>query len=204
GTALERYATRRASAVLAALAKRTPTIAHRKYNASDLLDISVEEVAVGDTLAILPYEICPSDGVVVEGAGWMDESYLTGEPYEIAKAPGSYVLSGARNGRSALIVSVTRLPRDSRYAKIVEVIRQAERNRPRMRRLADRLALCFTPFALSLAALVWIATGEPQRFLAVLVIATPCPLLLAIPVAIIGAISLCARRGIVIREPGIL
>ena len=203
GAALEQYATRRASAVLGALAKRMPRIAHRRIE-SRLTDISLDEVRVADLLVVLPHETCPVDGTVVEGRGTMDEAYLTGEPYLISKVIGSAVLSGAINGEAALTIKVENLPVDSRYAKIVRVMQEAETNRPRFRRIADRLGAWYTLFALAVAAAGWIAAHDPKRFLAVLVIATPCPLLLAIPVAIIGAISLAASRAIIIKNPSML
>ncbi|MEO8125703.1 MAG: heavy metal translocating P-type ATPase [Bryobacteraceae bacterium] len=203
GAALEQYATRRASAVLGALAKRMPRIAHRRID-SRLTDITLDEVRVNDLLVVLPQETCPVDGTVVEGRGTMDEAYLTGEPYQISKVTGSAVLSGAINGEAALTVQVDKLPVDSRYAKIVRVMQEAESNRPHFRRIADRLGAWYTVFALVVAAAGWIGAGDPKRFLAVLVIATPCPLLLAIPVAIIGAISLAASRGIIIKNPAML
>jgi len=203
GTALEEFATRRASAVLGALAKRMPRIAHRKQG-DHLLDVEVSEIQVGERLVVFPHEICPADGVVVEGRGSMDESYLTGEPFLIQKAPGVTVLSGALNGETVLTISVSSLPSDSRYAKIMRVMQEAEANRPRMRRIADRLGAWYTVLALGVAGLGWMLAGDPTRFLAVLVIATPCPLLLAIPVAIIGAISVAASRGIIVKNPSML
>jgi len=203
GTALELYATRRASAVLSALAKRLPSSAHRQTD-SGITDVALSDVRIDDRLVVLPHEICPTDGAVVEGRGAMDESYLTGEPFQLAKAPGSEVLSGAINGESAMTIVVTKLPVDSRYAKIVQVMEQAEAQRPRLRRIADRLGGWYTLLALSIAVAGWVIGGEPRRFLAVLVIATPCPLLLAIPVAIIGAVSLAATRGIIIKDPAML
>jgi heavy metal translocating P-type ATPase len=203
GTALELYATRRASSVLSALAKRVPSGAHRLTD-SGIVDVVLGDVQVDDRLVVLPHEICPVDGAVVDGRGTMDESYLTGEPFQIAKAPGSEVLSGAINGDAAMTIVVTKLPVDSRYAKIVQVMEQAEAQRPRLRRIADRLGGWYTLLALVIAVAAWIIGGDPRRFLAVLVIATPCPLLLAIPVAIIGAISLAATRGIIIKDPAML
>ncbi|HUJ21542.1 MAG TPA: heavy metal translocating P-type ATPase [Bryobacteraceae bacterium] len=203
GAALEHYATRRASAVLDALAQRMPTIAHRKSE-SGMAEIALSEIAIGDTLVVLPHEICPVDGVVVAGHGSMDESYLTGEPFEMRKTPGSEVLSGAVNGEAAIVIRAHRLPVDSRYARIMEVMRASEQNRTPMRRMADRLGAWYTPLAVALAAAGWIWSGNAERFLAVMVIATPCPLLLAIPVATIGGISLSARRGIVIKNPAML
>jgi heavy metal translocating P-type ATPase len=204
GSALEAYAVARAGSVLAALARRMPTVAHRRSASGALEDVPVEAVRPGDTLAVFPHEVSPVDGVVVEGRGVMDESYLTGEPFEIRKAPGSEVLSGAVNGASLVVVRAVRPAGDSRYARIMRVMRETEQRRPALRRLGDALGAWYTPLALAIAFAAWAASGDPRRFLAVLVIATPCPLLIAIPVAIIGAISLAARRAIVIRDPAIL
>ncbi len=121
----------------------------------------------------------------------MDESYLTGEPFEITKTSGSTVISGAINGESALTIRTTKIAADSCYAKIMEVMRESESKRPTLRRLGDKLGAFYTPAALAVALLAWIFSGESVRFLSVLVIATPCPLLIAIPIAIIGSIS-CA------------
>jgi heavy metal translocating P-type ATPase len=203
GTALEKSAMRRASSVLDALAKRMPSSAHRKKG-SELVEVALREIAVGDLLVVFPHEICPVDGVVIEGHGKMDEAYLTGEPFEISKVPGSAVLSGAINSDAALTIQAEKLAVDSRYARIMQVMRDTEQRRPRLRRLGDMLGAWYTPLAVSVAAVAWAVSGESTRFLAVLVIATPCPLLLAIPVAIIGAISVSARRGIIIKNPAVL
>jgi heavy metal translocating P-type ATPase len=203
GQALESYALQSASSVLAALAKRMPSVAHRKRDTA-IVDVALNEVTVGDTLLIYPHDICPVDGVVTAGQGFMDESYLTGEPFQISKTRGSTVISGAINGESALTIRTTKLASDSRHAKIMEVMRDSAANRPRLRRLGDRLGAIYTPLALIVAILSWLISGEPIRFLAVLVIATPCPLLIAIPIAIIGSISLCARRAIIVKSPAVL
>ncbi len=203
GEALEERAVERAGSVLAALARRMPSVAHRR-GAAGLEDVALGDVAVGDVVVVLPHEICPVDGVVVAGHGAMDESYLTGEPWRMQKAPGVAVISGAINGDAALEVRAERVAVDSRYAKIVAVLGESEARRPRMRRLADTLGAFYTPVALAVAVAAGWLSGDPVRFLAVLVVATPCPLLIAIPVAIIGAVSLAARRGIVIRDPAIL
>ena len=203
GEALESYALRSASSVLAALAERMPSIAHRQQDAA-IVDVTLEEVAVGDTLVIYPHDICPVDGVVLAGHGAMDESYLTGEPFEISKTSGSTVISGAINGESALTIRAIKRAADSRYAKIMEVMRESESRRPSLQRLGDRLGAIYTPVALTVALVAWAVSGDPIRFLAVLVIATPCPLLIAIPVAIIGSISLCARRAIIVKSPVVL
>ena len=203
GEAIESRAVSRAGDVLHALARRMPTVAHKKA-AAGLTDIALADITAGDVIVVLPHEICPVDGTVVAGRGSMDESYLTGEPYRMAKAPGSAVLSGAINGQAALEICTENVGRDSRYAKIMDVLATSQQRRPRLRRLADTLGGLYTPLAVAIAMAAWWWSGSPTRFLAVLVVATPCPLLIAIPVAIIGAVSLAAKRGIVIRDPAIL
>ena len=203
GQALEHYATRRASAALDALARRNPSQAHRR-NAGNLEDVLLDDVAVGDVLVIFPHETCPVDGAVLEGTSTMDESFLSGEPFRIRKTVGADVISGAINQEGLLTIRAARRAEDSRYARIVDIVRAAEERRPPMRRLADRLGAWYTPLAVGVAAAGWMVSGDSSRFLAVLVIATPCPLLLAIPVAIIGAISLAARRSILIKDAGVL
>jgi heavy metal translocating P-type ATPase len=203
GAALEQYAVRKASSVLEALANRMPSVAHRK-SADVLNDINTDQVIVGDTLFILPHELCPVDGTVLEGSGTMDESYLTGEPYMMSKTTGSQVMSGAINGESALTIRADKLALDSRYAKIMEVMRSSEQYRPNIRRLGDQLGAWYTPLAILIAIAAWVFSHDVLRFLAVLVVATPCPLLIGIPVTIISSISLAARRGIIIKNPAIL
>ncbi|GAB3691699.1 heavy metal translocating P-type ATPase [Corynebacterium nasicanis] len=207
GEALEEAASKRASGTLDALARRAPTTAHR-LRGEHILDgteqVPVADIVAGDRIAVLPHELCPVDGEVVDGHGAMDESYLTGEPYVVSKSKGSQVMSGAVNGDSPLAIVATRPAQDSRYAQIVGVLREAEENRPAIRRLADRLGAWYTVIALALGALGWVISGDPVRFLAVVVVATPCPLLIGVPVAIIGAISLAARRGIIVKNPGML
>ena len=203
GEALEQFALKRASSVLRALAARMPSIAHRR-TPSGIEPMAIEAIAPGDELVVLPHEVCPVDGVVVSGHGPMDESYLTGEPYVMSKAPGSDVLSGAVNGESVLTIRATRRAEDSRYSEIMGVMRRTEESRPQLRRLGDRLGAFYTPLALLVAVVAYVASGSATRALSVLVVATPCPLILAIPVAIIGGISLAARRGIVIRDPAVL
>jgi len=203
GTALEELATRRASRVLEALAKRMPSKAHRRSQPA-LVDIPLAEIAVGDELVVFPHEICPVDGAVVDGHGSMNEAYLTGEPYEVEKAPGAMVLSGAMNGEAVLTVRAEKLPVDSRYARIMRVMEETQQRRPRIRRLGDILGAWYTPLAVGIAAAAWVVSGHVERFLGVLVVATPCPLLIAIPVAVIGAVSLAARRGIIVKNPAVL
>jgi heavy metal translocating P-type ATPase len=203
GEALENYAVKNASSALDALARRMPTRAHRTVD-GHMEDIALDDVAVGDMLVVMPHETCPVDGVVTAGHGSMDESYLTGEPYVMSKTPGVAVMSGAVNGPSALTIQAEKRAVDSRYAKIMQVMRESEARRPNLQRLGDQLGAVYTPVAVAIAAGAWWWSADPVRFLAVLVIATPCPLLIAIPVAVIGSISLAARRGIIVKDPGAL
>ena len=203
GETIERYAVRTASKVLEALAKRAPTVAHRKKG-SVVEEIGVENIQIGDTILIFPHDICPVDGEVIAGHTVMDESFLTGEPFMISKAPGSTVISGAINGDGSLTIRATKLAENSQYAKIMQVMQESEQTRPRIRRLSDQLGAWYTPLAIVIALVAWLSSGDSTRFLAVLVIATPCPLLIAIPVAIIGSISLSAQQGILIKNPLVL
>lgn len=207
GEGLEAAASASASATLDALARRSPSVAHRLRDgdaAAGFDDVEASDIAVGDRIVVLPHELCPVDGEVLGGHGSMDESYLTGEPYHVPKSVGSLVMSGAVNGESALTIVATARAEDSRYAQIVGVLREAEERRPPIRRLADRLGAWYTALALTLGVAGWIVSGQPGRFLAVVVIATPCPLLIGVPVAIIGAISLAARRSIIVKNPAVL
>ena len=203
GQALEAYAVRSASSALQALARRMPSQAHRQENGA-VVDLPLAAVAVGDLLLVFPHETCPVDGTVIAGRSTMDESYLTGEPYVLSKAVGSGVLSGAINGNGALTIRAEQTAVDSRYAKIMQVMRESEQRRPQLRRIADQIGAVYTPLAIAIALAAWAMSGDALRFLGVLVVATPCPLLIAIPVAIIGSVSLAARRGIIIKDPAVL
>lgn len=204
GEALEVYAVQNASSVLKALAGRMPATAHRQRPDQSLEEVPIDTLEVGDTLVVLPHETCPVDGTVLEGHGAMDESYLTGEPYAMSKTPGVAVLSGAINGQTSLTIRADRKAIDSRYARIMEVMRASQQHRPKLRRMGDTLGAWYTPFALLIAILAWGISGDPVRFLAVLVVATPCPLLIAIPVSIISSVSLAAKQAIIIRDPVVL
>ncbi len=203
GQALERYAMRRASAVLRALADRMPSLAHRK-NDGNIEDIPLIDIATGDHIVVFPHETVPVDGEVVDGQGSMDESYLTGEPYFVSKTIGADVLSGAINGEAVLVIRAGKVAQDSRYAQIMSVMQEAEQKRPTMRRLADVFGGWFSAVAFIVAGVVWSTTGNALTALAVLIVATPCPLIIAIPITIISAISMAARRGIIIKDPTVL
>ncbi|MDR0306898.1 MAG: cadmium-translocating P-type ATPase [Chitinispirillales bacterium] len=203
GRTLEQYAVKSASSVLRALSERMPSIAH-KIDKNDIVEIRLDQINIGDELFVYPHEYCPADGTVIDGHGVMNESYLTGEPYMIEKTPGSTVLSGSVNGDTLLKIRADKLTRDSRYASIMKVMEESQQSRPKIRRLGDELGAVYAPVALVFALAAWLLSGEVIRFLAVLVIATPCPLLIGIPVAIIGSVTLAAKRGIIIRDPAAL
>ncbi len=203
GEVLEQFVVAKASSSLRALMNRMPKIA-QVIDGSRVREIPVEEITTDHVLVILPHQVSPVDGTVVEGTSVMDESFLTGEPYMMRKIPGSEILSGALNGESMLKVRPTSRVKDSRYSQIVSTMKRIESEKTPIRRLGDNLGAWFTPLALLIAGLAWGVSGDPLRFLAVLVIATPCPLLIAIPVCIIGAVSVAAKRGIVIRNPAAL
>lgn len=203
GQALEEFATHRACFVLESLEKRIPKTAHLQID-NNYQDISIKSIKIGDKIAIFPHEICPVDGEIIQGNGHMDESYLTGEPYKISKTIGSKVLSGAINGESLFIIKAEKLADDSRFEQIIKVMKKANEEKPNSRKIADKIGAIFAPITLIIAGLSYYFTANLTNFLAVLTIATPCPLLIAVPIAIISAISISARQGIVIKDARIL
>ena len=203
GNALEEYATAKASGALKILANRAPLKAHVRRS-GDVISVLVGDINIGDEVVVFPHEIVPVDGEVIEGHGVMDESFLTGEPYQVSKASGSLVISGAQNSQTMMVIRATRKNQDSRYAQIMKVMELAEQRRPKIRRLADQLGAVFTPVALIFAVLAWYLSGDSMRFLSIIIIATPCPLLIAVPITVISAISMAAQRGIIIKNPVVL
>jgi heavy metal translocating P-type ATPase len=203
GEALERYAERRASAAVRALEESAPRIAHR-VEGNRVIDVPAADVAVGEMLLIRPGDLVPCDGVVVDGRSDLDTSQLTGEPMPVPAAAGTAVMSGTLNGAGALRLRVAARAAESQYARIVELVRTAQASKAPLQRLADRYAVWFTPFTVLVCAAVFGLTGDWTRVLAVLVVATPCPLILATPVAIIGGVNRAARRHIIVRHGGAL
>jgi heavy metal translocating P-type ATPase len=199
GEALERYAEGRASRALHVLEQDAPRIAHR-LTQGETVDVDVNDVPVGATLLVRPGEMVPCDGEVVEGQSLVDASRLTGEPMPINARPGTKLMSGMLNREGAFALRTTALARESQYARIVELVRSAEATKAPLQRLADRYAVWFTPITLLVCAASWIYSGDATRALAVLVVATPCPLILATPVAIIGGINRAASRQIIVRS----
>ena len=202
GELLERYAEGRASAAVRELEAAAPRIAHRVGTGGpqDITDLASELVVVGDRVLIRPGEMVPADGVVDEGQSSLDTSRITGEPLPQRVAPGAAVRSGVVNVESPFVIRVTAPASESLYARIVELVRTAQAEKSPIQRTADRWAIWFTPVTLAACAIAWWLSGDPARVLAVLVVATPCPLLLATPVAIIGGINRAARRQIVVRN----
>ena len=203
GEALERHARGRASRALHALEEAAPRTAHRIED-GQVVDLPAEQVAVGDLLLIRPGEMVPCDGVVVDGRSHIDTSRLTGEPIPVRVEAGLAVSSGTTNGEGSITVRATALAAESQYARIVELVRSAQLSKAPLQRLADRYAVWFTPITLAACALTYVITRDPVRVLAILVVATPCPLILATPVAIIGGVNAAARRQIIVRTGGAL
>jgi heavy metal translocating P-type ATPase len=199
GEALEAFALRRARSSLSALAERAPRIAHVRQD-STLLTIPATEVAVDTVVVVKSGELAPVDGVVVAGSSSMSEADLTGEPLPQRKEPGSLVLSGSVNLEALLEVRATRRSADSQYAQIVRLVEEAQTRKAPIHRLADRYAVWFTAVTVIAAGLTWLLSGSALDALAVLVVATPCPLILATPIAIMSGIDRAARSGIILKS----
>ncbi|WKW11098.1 heavy metal translocating P-type ATPase [Pseudogemmatithrix spongiicola] len=202
GELLERYAEGRASAAVRELEAAAPRIAHRLRgnDVHDLEDVPADAVAVGDAILVRPGEMLPCDATVLEGSSSLDTSRVTGEPLPERVGPGAHVSSGVVNLQSPLVLRVTAPARESLYARIVDLVRTAQAEKAPIQRLADRWAVWFTPLTLAACAIAWWISGDVSRVLAVLVVATPCPLIIATPVAVIGGINRAARRSIVVRN----
>ncbi|GJJ18081.1 heavy metal translocating P-type ATPase [Mycolicibacterium mageritense] len=203
GRALDAAATRRASHDLTALLKRAPRFARRREG-GQVSVISLAEVAVGDVLMVAPGDVVPVDGRVVDGVAVLDESALTGEPLAVERNLGDSVRSGVVNAGGAFGLRASANAEQSTYAGIVRLARQAGAESAPVVRLADRYAAYFLPLTLLIAGGAWLASGSAVRAVAVLVVATPCPLLLAAPVAIVSGLSRASRIGVVIRSGGAL
>jgi ATPase, P-type (transporting), HAD superfamily, subfamily IC/heavy metal translocating P-type ATPase len=204
GEALEQYASARARREITALLARTPQQAHRIGPDESLTDIPVGTVAVGDDLLIKPGEAVPVDAVLADAEATFDESSLTGESLPARRSRGDAVLSGSVNGSTVVHVRATALAKDSQYQQIVALVEAASGKRAPFVRLADRYAMPFTAFAFLIAGAAWWISGDAVRFAEVLVVATPCPLLVAAPVAFIGGMSRAAKNGVVVKSGGVL
>lgn len=203
GEALEAYAVARASSAVEALEADAPRLAHRMTDGR-IADIAATEIVPGDMLLVRPGELVPCDCTVTEGTSHLDTARLTGEAVPVRAVPGSAVMSGSLNQEGALTVTALRSSQESQYAKIVELVRSAQASKSPLQRTADKWAVWFTPLTLAACATAWLVSHDWTRVLAVLVVATPCPLILAAPVAIIGGINRAARRSIIVRNGGAL
>jgi len=203
GQALERYAGSRARRELSALLARAPRVAHR-YADGDLTSIDISNVREGDLLLVKPGEVVPVDGVVASEAAVLDESALTGESMPAERPYGDRVHSGVVNAGAPFDIRALTTAEQSTYAGIVRLVRDAQSAKAPFVRLADRYAMWFLPLTLVVAAVAWAVSGNPVRALAVLVVATPCPLILAAPVAIVAGISRAANRGVIVKGGGAL
>lgn len=201
GEALERYAQGRAQRELTALLGRAPRVVQRHVDGG-LETTPIESVVPGDLLAIRPGEVVPVDGMVAGGPAVLDESALTGESRLMTREDGTTVSSGTVNAGASFDLRAMATAADSAYAGIVRLVKEAQHSKAPFVRLADRYALIFVPFTLAIAFAAWLVSGDPVRALAVLVVATPCPLLLAAPIAIVAGISRAARRGVIVKGGG--
>src|SRR3989344_6156684 len=198
GEALEDYAEERAKTELTDLLKRKPTKAH-KIKGNKTLDVSINTVGVGDKLVIYPGEVVPVDGIVIEGSSSFDESSLTGESLPVIKNNGDQLLSGSINIEGAITIRALHTAADSQYEQIIKLVKSAASSQSPFVRLADKYSIPFTITAFAIAGTAWFISGEPIRFLQVIVVATPCPLLLAAPIALISGMSRAAKHGIIVK-----
>lgn len=204
GEALEDFAERRARRELTALLDRTPRVAHLEASDGLLHDVEIDRVVPGDVLVIKPGELVPVDAELVDGEALVDESSITGESVPVTKNAGDVLLSGTVNGSGAIRVRARAIAAESQYQQIVALVQAASDSRAPFVRLADRYAVPFTLVAFVIGGVAWWVSGEPSRFAEVLVVATPCPLLIAAPVAFMGGMSRAARAGIILKSGGTL
>ncbi len=201
GEALEDYAANRARRELNALLDRVPARAHR-FIGTEVEEIAVDLVVPGDELLVRPAEIIPVDGELLSATATVDESSLTGESLPVDRVRGDLLLSGSVNGPIAVRIRTTATAADSQYQRIIDLVREAADSKAPMVRLADRYALPFTLLAYAIAGLAWWVSGDVGRLAEVLVVATPCPLLIAAPVAFLSGMSRAAKAGIVVKNAG--
>ncbi len=203
GRSLEDQADARARRELTALVDAAPRRAHRRRG-DTVEEIPVEEVAVGDVVVVRPGEIVPVDGVLLSERAVLDESALTGESRPVERAASDRIASGASSAGAPIELRATATEADSTYRGLIRLVEQAQAERAPFARLADRVALWFVPFTLVVATAAWLLSGDPVRVLAVLVVATPCPLILATPIAITSGMSRMAQRGVIVKGGGAL
>ena len=199
GEALEDYAERRARVELDALLNRAPKKAH-VLRGRKVIDISVKQVRVGDKVIVKPGEVVPVDGIIIEGESSFDESSLTGESLPTNRKVGEDLLSGALNIEGAVTLRAIHTAADSQFEQIIQLVKNAASTESPFVRLTDRYSIPFTIVSFAIAGTAWAISGDPVRFLQVIVVATPCPLLLAAPIALISGMSRAAKHGIIIKN----
>ena len=203
GEALERMAEGRATNALRALQESAPRRAHRIIGET-MTDVDTAALQKGDTVLVRPGEVVPCDGTVLAGRSHVDTATLTGEPLPRKVVDGDHVMSGSINQESPLTICATAAAEESQFAKIVALVREAQASKAPLQRIADRVAVWFTPATILVCVIAYLSSGDSERVLAVLAIATPCPLILATPVAILGGMNTSARRQILVRTGGAL
>ena len=203
GNVLEDFAVARAQRELRTLVDRAPRVAHRRVNDA-VDDVPVGDVAPGDRILVQPGEVIPVDGIVSSEAATLDESALTGEPIPVVRSRGAAALSGSVNAGGSFEMTASAVAGDSTYAGIVRLATAAQTAKAPFVRLADRYALVLLPVTVAVACAAWLLSGDPLRGLAVLVAATPCPLILAAPVAFIAGMAQSARRGVLVKGGAVL
>jgi heavy metal translocating P-type ATPase len=203
GNALEEFAAGRARRELTHLLTRMPRVAHRRRD-STIEEVAVEAIVPGDLVVVRAGEVVAVDGVIVGSDAVVDESALTGEALPVVLHEGEEVRSGTASAGEAFELRATRAAAESAYAAIVRLVRRAETDRPPFVRLADRYAAFFLPVSLATAGAAWGWSGSPVRFLAVMVVATPCPLILAAPIAFVSGVSRAAKTGVIVKGGGVI
>jgi len=199
GEAIEKYGLRRATSTLDDLLARAPRMARRKDSANTIEEIQVEQVKMGDLLVVRQGDLIPVDGTIIAGTAEVDESALTGEPLPRSKTVGDLVMSGSISESGGFDMRADKVSEESQYSRIVKLVRQAQDEKPPIQRLADRYAVWFTPIALALSCVAFLITLNPIDVLAVLVVATPCPLILATPIAVISSVNRAAQDNIIVK-----
>lgn len=203
GEALEDYAEKRAKRELSDLLKRAPQKATLIKNGQQI-SIPVSKVVIGDVLLIKPGDVVPVDAIITDGESNFDESSLTGESLPVVKNIGDQLLSGSINNEGAVTVKAIHTSKDSQYEQIIALVKNAADSQAPFVRLTDRYSIPFTIISFAIAGTMWIVTGDPNRFLQILVVATPCPLLLAAPIALISGMSRSAKHGIIVKNGSVL
>ncbi|RHW46347.1 cadmium-translocating P-type ATPase [Bombilactobacillus bombi] len=200
GDTLEDYAANKAGSELKALLEHAPEQAHLLQKDGTIKDVELDDVAIGADLIVKPGEQVPVDGIVTKGSGTFDESSLTGESKPVDKKVHDELMSGSINGSTAIEYRATKLATDSQYQKIIRLVKESQNQPAHFVRLADRYAVPFTIVALIISGVAWFISGDPNRFAQVLVVASPCPLILAAPIALVSGMSRTSRNGIIVKS----